>query len=74
MKDPKRFIDATTAAIKTVLNATKEKRVTTIARNLRSGFIRPRPIVTDTATAPTTIMIVRMRKRIGGIGFTFQSH
>jgi hypothetical protein len=35
---------------------------------------RYRAIVTNTATAATTYMIVRMRKRIGGIGFIFQSH
>jgi hypothetical protein len=79
MKESKRLIDATTAAIKSVLSATKEKKVTTIAKNLRSGFARPPPIltrqiVTDRATAPTAIMIVRMRKRIGGIGFTLRSH
>jgi hypothetical protein len=74
MKETKRFIDATTAAINTVLSATKEKRVGTIARNLRSGFIRPRPLVTDAATAPTAIMVVRIRKRRGRTGSPYEQN
>jgi hypothetical protein len=35
MKETKRFVDAAIEAIKTALNATAERRLTTIARNLR---------------------------------------